>query len=347
MKTVVPVQDMQVSAERGRSLLEFEGGVRYILSDVEAMSGLSAGALHVSDAPDAPPAYRPADFRGSRLAVPFIGGQGDAVALLPVLATIRDLHPGISIEVIAAVGAAQVFALSPAVDRVHPHPMTIASWRGFDAYLPLERIPGTVQAPNAGLARTFAAALGVPLALIRHPLRLPPLGPRTGGPLVVVAVGEAASMRSVPPPLVLQIVTALNERGVASVLVGHLDDAYRFPSRPELLDLRGRTPTVVELANCLRLADAVVAHDSFVMHLAGALERPTLALFAPSSAGIASDYRTVETLSSDAPCAPCGAATGACPLGHGRCVAWDAVGAALDRLIDATCSIAEAVPALG
>ncbi|MCZ6810555.1 MAG: hypothetical protein O7D97_01005 [Planctomycetota bacterium] len=67
----------------------------------------------------------------------------------------------------------------------------------------------------------------------------------------------------------------------------------------------------------------VVAHDSFVMHLAGALGRPTVALFAPTASAHAAPYANAVALASTQDCSPCHETTDRCPRGFDRCVAWD------------------------
>ncbi|MCZ6492896.1 MAG: hypothetical protein O6933_02340 [Planctomycetota bacterium] len=67
----------------------------------------------------------------------------------------------------------------------------------------------------------------------------------------------------------------------------------------------------------------VVAHDSFVMHLAGALGRPTVALFAPTASAHAAPNANVVALASTQDCSPCHETTDRCPRGYDRCVAWD------------------------
>ncbi len=63
------------------------------------------------------------------------------------------------------------------------------------------------------------------------------------------------------------------------------------------------------------------------MHLAGALNRPAVGLFAPTSRAHAS-YGSVAALASAAPCAPCHSTGSACPRGLDRCVAWDSAAVA-------------------
>jgi len=64
--------------------------------------------------------------------------------------------------------------------------------------------------------------------------------------------------------------------------------------------------TLNELAQKIRLVDAVVAVDTGLAHLAAALDRPTIALYGATSSGLTGTYgQNQQHLQSDFPCAPC------------------------------------------
>jgi ADP-heptose:LPS heptosyltransferase len=83
---------------------------------------------------------------------------------------------------------------------------------------------------------------------------------------------------------------------------------------PGARDLTGRT-TLAELAAVVHGAEAVVGGDSFIGHLAAALDRPLVAIFGPSNDGAWKPYgatRDAEgilgrrlVVRQDLPCAPC------------------------------------------
>ncbi|MHC4769261.1 MAG: glycosyltransferase family 9 protein [Planctomycetota bacterium] len=329
MHAVTASNTITVPVENGRSAITLEAGRAYVMHDVEAASGKQADAFEqVAALPPAPRRFDPKRPRTGRMIVPFIGGLGDAVSLLPVLSAIRRRHPRLRIEVATTPGPAEVFDLSKMISNIAPYPMPVADWVRYDHYLTLEAVHETRQSPGRPLPDVFAAAVGVELGVRQFDLTLPRAAEAAAQPssvpLVAVAVGEGQALRSYPQPMLRELVSLLVRHGLGCVLLGHADPAWNVPVCPPVItDMRSRTPTVLELAVWLRAVDAVVCHDSFVMHLAGALGRPAVALFAPTSSAHAAPYSSAATLSSDVECSPCHEAGSPCPRGHDHCVAWD------------------------
>ncbi len=330
MRVVTVAKDLMVPFENGRCTIVLAPGVPYVMHDVEAESGREAGVLCSDQAlPPQPARFDPARAARGRLIVPFIGGMGDAVSMLPVLASIREQQSGLGLDVAATPGPAGIFRLSPRVDDVVAYPVPLEEWRrSYQHYLTLEAVGETAQAPGRAIPETFAAALGVPLTTRRFELSLPltirAVDERPAVPLVGVAVGDSRTLRSYPQSMLRELIADLVRRDLCCVLLGHADPSWNIPVCPPVItDMRSRTPTVLELAVWLRAVDVVVCHDSFVMHLAGAMQRPTVAMFAPTSRRHASDYEATLALVAAAPCSPCHQTAGICPLGHDRCMAWE------------------------
>jgi heptosyltransferase-2 len=121
-------------------------------------------------------------------------------------------------------------------------------------------------------------------------------------------------------------------RGTRVVVVGGAADAplaaaigtaVREAGGPPVVDTTGAL-SLLESAALLARARALVTNDSAPLHLASAMNTPTLALFGPTvpafGFGPLADARTSlghETLG----CRPCDAhGPQACPLGHWRCM---------------------------
>lgn len=83
-------------------------------------------------------------------------------------------------------------------------------------------------------------------------------------------------------------------------------------------NLAGRT-SLRELAAVIELAQRVVCLDSGPMHIAAALNKPTVALFGPTDAARTGPWsRAARVLAHDVPCRPC--LKRRCPLGHHACM---------------------------
>lgn len=92
----------------------------------------------------------------------------------------------------------------------------------------------------------------------------------------------------------------------------------RFPAGG-VVDLVGRT-TLRQLAALLALARLVICQDSGPMHIAAALNRPTLALFGPTDPARTGPWSAAaQVVTNPVECAPC--LRRRCPLGHQACLA--------------------------
>ena len=103
-------------------------------------------------------------------------------------------------------------------------------------------------------------------------------------------------------------------------------------ARVHMLIGRTRLEEAVDLLSC---ADAVVANDSGLMHIAAALSRPVVALYGPTSPHFAPPLTARHSvLRLDLACSPC--CKRVCPLGHGRCMQ-DLEPAQVMEALDALC----------
>ncbi len=319
-------KDMTVAVERGRNVIQLRGGEDVVMHDVEIQSGMQAGAFdRVEPLPVRPVVFsRKARICGP-VVMPFIGGLGDAIAMLPVIEAIRRLAPDQPLVVSTTPGPGEIFSLSPVVDLVAPYPMRLEDWVQFETYVSMECVQQTGQLPGRGLSRVFAAALDVNIEDCSYPIQIPgSVAPSDDRPMVGIAIGAVGNLRSPPQRLIASIVDELVTRRVACVLLGDADDGVTIRrSSPLVEDLRGKTPRLVELAVWLKSMNAVVAHDSLMLHLAGAMQVPTIGLFAPTSARMGDTFDSVLPVKSNMGCSPCHAIGTQCPQGHDRCLAWE------------------------
>lgn len=307
---------------------------------------------------------------------------GDALLAQPLLALLRERHPGAVIDAIAPAWTAPVLARMPEIGTVvptrfeHGELALGARWRlgrglrnRYDAAWVLPNSFKSALVPwFAGIPRRvgYVGEQRYGLLNVRHGLdaaRVPLMADRYAQ--LAVAPGEAVPR---PLPAVRLAVDAANRDAAVARLGLALDrpvvafcpgaefgPAKRWPARhfaalaqslvergravwlfgsgkdrdaaraivaavPEagIVDLCGRTDLAAAI-DLLSLAEAVVANDSGLMHVASALGRPLVALYGSSSPEHTPPLDPRARLLWLKPdCSPCFRRE--CPLGHFKCM---------------------------
>ncbi|GAB3283203.1 lipopolysaccharide heptosyltransferase II [Parahaliea aestuarii] len=165
----------------------------------------------------------------------------------------------------------------------------------------------------------------------------------TGRPILALCPGaEFGSAKRWPEAHYGELARRYLERGWQVCLYGSGNDrpvtaAIRSAAgaSADCFDLAGQT-SLGEAVDLLSLSTAVVSNDSGLMHIAAALNRPTLAIYGATSPGFTPPLSSRSaTVVSDIACAPCFQRE--CPLGHHRCMRDQlphTVGARLDSLLE-------------
>jgi lipopolysaccharide heptosyltransferase II len=140
------------------------------------------------------------------------------------------------------------------------------------------------------------------------------------------------------------------ERALPSIVLGApadtpLAEQIVNQSAGHAHDLTGRTG-LRTLAAVLSLASAVVCCDSGPMHLAAALDRPTVAVFGPTDPRRTGPYsHRARVVRREMPCMPC--LRRKCPLGHNDCMidlGWNEVACYVMRQLPAPATASQTTP---
>ncbi len=151
-------------------------------------------------------------------------------------------------------------------------------------------------------------------------------GARTGTRLIGVAPGARWDTKRWPAAKFTTLIDDLHENtGLQCVLIGGLDDVPLCGSiagacRVAPIDLAGQTSLRL-LPAVVQQTQLIVGHDSGLMHLAIALDRPVVCIIGPTNADRTGPYQLPESIVRlDLPCAPCNLRQVArCPHEH-RCM---------------------------
>ena len=337
MQVVRTLADANVLDASGQETYRLIAGHRYVLYDRETSFGLRDGALELIEGVDRTvPFYAGGPLDRERLILPFIGRKGDALATAACLTGLKERHPGITVDIAATPDALEVFELCPHLGKLIPYPLTVDRLSPYNYYLSFEEIESIRLEPERSCADVFAACLGTPRPTKPAALRVPSdalsrwsIKPRDQA-LVAIHVGDQHNLRSIPID---------NVRALTEILAAEGDRVYWFGTEapPDaqidgVTNLIGKTPQVADLAAILSRMNALVTGDSFPMHLAGALDVPTLAVFTSTDAVLASDYECVTAIQSYEGCSPCHVVDTDCPLQFESCVAHQDESVAPQRL---------------
>jgi heptosyltransferase III len=282
-----------------------------------------AHALYMSDRFDAerlpPGSYRPLDAKTCVLAegaeILFVrpGGIGDLLFLTPSCRELKKFYPGCRITVACHPKYAEVLRGNPHVDRVIQYPVPEQDWHQADAHVWLEDfIEGGGEAEHIDAVSLVARRCGLPrLSDAAMVYQVAPAErewaakkyPKDDRPRVAVQAQASSKCRTYPFAQLEKAMNRLHAKGCHVCILG---SPGSVEADEEFLNLTADNLTIRQSAAFLETCDAALAPDSGLLHIAAALQVPTLGLFGPFASRLrVTGQPTARGLDGVAPCAPC------------------------------------------
>jgi ADP-heptose:LPS heptosyltransferase len=330
-------------------------GSALVVTEINAREFRAAGGRYRARpvGEDYRPYWYPADLDGKSLLMVRPGGVGDLLFLTPTLRHLRQTFPGARLAVSAFPKLLEILAGNPNLDELIPYPIGLDRFRRFDYHVDFEDvIENNADARRLPAVDCIAGWLG---------LRLPDDGRRPelwltrddrravryladkpkGETWVGIQARASSPVRNYPLASLARVATALAAAGHRVFIIGQAGQWGRwrrttvrngreltsYVAGPEgVTDLTGRFASIRRAAAFLEALDLLIAPDSALVHIAGALGVPTLALYGPFPARLRTgDYPRCAALQGEAECAPCFAHGLALPCGRPTCAALERI----------------------
>jgi ADP-heptose:LPS heptosyltransferase len=280
-----------------------------------------------------------ADWNGESVVIVRVGGFGDLTNLTPALREMKRRWPRVVLTVATMRDYGDVMKGLPYVDHIVRYPLTKAEHAKYDAWVFLENaIENNPRAEDIPMADVFAEIIG-----IAHPKKAWLKGskddvsewtPKTSDrkPEYRVSDDEAAwakvqypripnvrrlciqvdaSMsglcRVYPMQQLATIVEAFQKETAWEVyLIGRRENLERVPDGPNVRNLSSHGLSFRKTAAVIQGASCFLGSDSAFIHIAGALDVPSVGLFGPFPWALRTVYSpSVFGIQGRGKCSPC------------------------------------------
>lgn len=269
-------------------------------------------------AADFPREFNPnEDWNGQTVLFARAGGFGDLLAMTPTMHEIKTRWPQCKIQVATHERYAPILGNNEDFDDLLPWPLSTKAWNDADAHVWLDQSIekqrnsrtmhfvdlvaqecGGIELSDKRMRYTLTGNEAL-LAAAKYP-RDKKYAARLG-----VQVHSNARNRTYPVAKLHAALMDLHEKGWEIILFGD-GEALRGAGAPGVTVIPTSSVSIRQSAAILNTCDAVLAPDSALCHLAGALGIPTVALYGPFPASLRTAYNpSVHALQGKAKCAPC------------------------------------------
>lgn len=245
------------------------------------------------------------------------GGFGDLLFLTPVLRALKAINPNIGISVSCFPQYADILTNNSDISEILPYPLPTAVLEQFDAIVPLENTveyERDVHAVDRFMAEAGLVPASIPdeeKACLYFPTKAELDAAKSawsrtpGKPRVGIQVHASARCRSYPNEQLAIVIGMLLARDWEVFLFG-APGSIQATDTPGVTNLTTRGLSIRHSAAVLTTCDVVLAPDSAITHLAGALSLPTVALYGPFPWRLRTVYHPKTfALTGRGDCAPC------------------------------------------
>jgi ADP-heptose:LPS heptosyltransferase len=276
------------------------------------MDACNAGQYLITHRPDSVHEVNPDDIAKGESGTLIIraGGIGDIIQCAGLINALILQNPKEKIDFCCATKFADAIRFHPKIGRVLPYPLEREQAEKYARIISLENAVEFNATDH--MADAFLNAAGIDSKTIgdfykrpeyHMPKRKTTVSPKTGGKLRI-GIQAKASARC-------RTSTRIGDYAYELIKLGY--EVYLFGSYKEatceiegVVNMCEEDLKLHETAQWMKSCDAMVTMDSGLMHIAGALQIPTIALFSVINADLRVRYTPFTIgIQSRAPCAPC------------------------------------------
>lgn len=246
------------------------------------------------------------------------GGYGDLLLLAPVLRQHKAIYPNDKIAVSCFAPYAAVLEGLPYVDEILPYPLPIDQAFAWKRWVWLEgAVEDNPRAQEVHMSLLFSEIADVSMvgADMAPDYRVKPTEalwasqkyPRTAKKRAAIQIKASAPTRTYPLGLNAEVARQLIGRGYEVFLMGQRGDLPGKKADVEnLIDLIDAGLSFRESCAVLNTCDVVIAPDSALLHVAGALGVPAVGLYAAFPWQLRTQFSPkTHSLRGIGECAPC------------------------------------------
>lgn len=294
----------------------FVGQCRYLGRGPWIMDRQQAGQIIAQVPPISVSAqpWKPLDatqeWNGKTIMVVRAGGYGDIMLATPTVRAIKQRWPKSRVVFSCHKQYACLVDGSPWVDAVAPYPLPVNDYP-FDGMVWLgDVIEDNPQAEERHACDVIAARAGIELSdraldfptlkSTKHAFNDPPRGEyqwRVG-----IQLSASAAARSMSEQTLVKIMLGLNDCQI--LLFGHPGQT-QLEDLPRVVNMSKRKLSFMQSAAAVQTCDLLIAPDSALFHVGGALGVPTIGVFGPFPFELRQTSDCQHALQGTAPCAPC------------------------------------------